>query len=90
MTPFSFKALMALQIGLLSGCAHNQTAVPIKIMVSIPCLTADQLPKVPVASLDADLAKLPDGDLILTLAADRLEYRRHSNEAQAILLACVK
>jgi len=75
---------------LLSGCITTGTPVPIKIQVPIPCVTQDQLPAAPKASTDADLAKLDDGDLVLTLAADRIEYRRHSNEASALLIACTK
>jgi len=75
---------------LLAGCAGTPTAIPIKIAVPTPCLTRDQLPDPAKASSDADLAKLPDGDLILSLAQDRLEYRRYSNEATAVLEACIK
>ena len=75
---------------LLTGCVTTGTPVPIKIQVPIPCLSRDQLPAQPKASTDADLAKLDDGDLVLQLAADRIEYRRHSNEASAVLEACIK
>ena len=90
MRVISFKALIALQVVLLSGCITTGTPIPIKIQVPIPCITADQLPAAPKAATDADLAKLDDGDLVLTLAADRIEYRRHSNEASAVLVACTK
>ena len=74
----------------LSGCATTPTAVPIKIAVPTPCITRDQLPASPKASTDADLAKLPEGDFVLQLAQDRLEYRRYANEAGATLEACIK
>ena len=77
-------------MGFLSGCVATPTAVPIKIAVPTPCLTRAQLPVAPKAAADADLLKLEDGDLILNLASDRLEYRRFSNEASAILEACIK
>jgi len=74
----------------LAGCVTTGTPVPIKIQVPIPCVTQDQLPAAPKASTDADLAKLDDGDLVLQLAADRIEYRRHSNESAAVMEACTK
>ena len=74
----------------LAGCITTGTPVPIKIPVPVPCLSRDQLPKPPVAMADAELAKLDDGDLVLNLAADRIEYRRHSNEAGAVMEACIK
>lgn len=76
---------------LLAGCATVQP-VPEKVFIRVPapCIEASQLPAPPVAKSDADLAKLPDFDLVITLATDRLEYRRYSNEAAAVLTACVK
>ena len=73
---------------LVVGC---QTTIPQKVYIPVsqPCLSRDQLPAAPKAATDADLAKLPDGDLVLQLAADRIEYRRHSTEASAVLEACV-
>ena len=88
--PLSLTVKIIPIILLLSGCITTGTPIPIKIPVPIPCVTADQLPAQPKASTDADLAKLDDGDLVLTLAADRIEYRRHSNEASALLIACTK
>ena len=60
------------------------------INVPTPCITRDQLPVQPAAKMDAELAKMDDGDLVLNLASDRIEYRRFSNEASAILEACIK
>lgn len=77
-------------IGFLSGCVTTGTPIPIKIAVPTPCITTDQLPAQPKAATDAELAKLDDGDLVLQLASDRIEYRRHSNEASAVLVACTK
>jgi len=74
----------------LSGCVTTPVAQRVYINVPVPCLSRDQLPVAPKAATDGDLAKLPDGDLVLTLAADRIEYRRHSNEASALLIACTK
>lgn len=75
---------------LLSGCITTQTAVPIHVQVPVPCLTQDQLPIPATVTPDADLAKLPDGDLVLTIASERLDLKRYQGEAQAVLTACVK
>lgn len=75
---------------LLQGCASTQTAQVVKIQVPIPCVTQDQLPVAPNAKTDAELKAMNDADLIVNLAADRLEYRRYSTEAQAILISCTK
>lgn len=73
----------------LSGCATQSPQV-VKVPYAIPCLTADQLPAAPKAKTDAELAKLDDFQLVINLAADRLEYRRHSNELSAVISACVR
>ena len=76
---------------LLSGCVTTQP-VPqvVKVPIATPCLTADQLPKPPQAATDATLSAMTDFDLVINLAADRLEYRRYSTEAAAVLQACTK
>ena len=81
--------LLAILILSLSGCVTTPVAQKVYIPVPTPCIARDKLPALPKASTDADLAKLPDGDLVLQLAADRIEYRRHSTEASAVLEACV-
>ena len=90
MRVISFKALIALQIGLLSGCATQPVPQVVNVPVPAPCLTADQLPKPPQAATDATLSAMTDFDLVINLAADRLEYRRYSTEAAAVLQACTK
>jgi len=62
----------------------------VKIPVPVPCINPDQLPKPPNAATDATLAAMTDFDLVINLAADRLEYRRYSTEAAAVLQACTK
>ena len=74
----------------LSGCVTQPVPQVVKVPVPAPCLTADQLPKPPNVSTDATLAAMTDFDLVINLAADRLEYRRYSTEAAAVLQACTK
>lgn len=81
--------IATLALLLVSGCATTQPQI-VKVPVPQPCLTADQLPAPPDAKNDAELTKMDDFDLVISLAADRLEYRRYSIEAQAVLQACVK
>ena len=75
---------------ILSGCITTPVAQKVFINVPTPCITRDQLPVAPKASADTALAKMDDGDLVLNLAADRIEYRRYANEASAVLEACLK
>ena len=83
------RAALLVCLFLLYGCPNDKTGIPIKVLVSVPCLTRDQLPAKPSAKTDQELAKLDDGALVINLAADRLEYRRFSNEASAVMEACV-
>jgi len=75
---------------LLAGCAANPVPQVVHVEVARPCLTPEDLPAPAVTTPDAELAKLPDFDLVIALATDRLEYRRYSNEAQAALIACTQ
>ena len=90
MKTLNIHSLVLLSI-VISGCVANQPIPqPVMVEVSRPCLTAEQLPAPPVALTDAELAALNDHDFVLGLAQGRLEYRRYSLEAQAVLRACVK
>ena len=75
---------------LLAGCAATPTAIPIKIQVPVPCLTTNDLPIRPQISSDADLLKMADGDLILSVAADRIALRAYAGEMDAVIQACIR
>lgn len=86
----AFHAAILISI-LLSACATTQPdPITIKIPVPTPCITPDQVPVSPEIKPDSELAKLPDGQLVLTLAAERLDLKRYHGEASAVLQACVK
>lgn len=87
LTP-NLSAIAALLI--IAGCASQQTAVPVRVQVSVPCLTQDQLPAKPQISADADLLKLSDGDLVLTIAGERIALRSYAGELEAVMSACLK
>lgn len=72
----------------LSGC--QTTAQKVYINVPTPCIESSQLPAAPSVKTDAELLAMTDADLVLNLAADRLEFRRFHGEASALLLACVR
>lgn len=70
---------------LLTGCA---TTLPQKVYVQVPVTCVTEMPADAQAKSDQELAKLDDYGFVISLAADRIEYRRYSQEAKAILLAC--
>lgn len=75
----------------LSGCATTlPDPITIKIPVPTPCVTTSELPSEPQISSNADLANMDDGQLVLTLASERLDLKRYHGEASAILQACVQ
>lgn len=75
---------------LLAGCATvPDVPTEVRVPVAVPCLTVDQVPRATFKT-DADLAKLPDGPLVLALAKDRLERQAHIGRIEAILQGCVK
>jgi hypothetical protein len=75
---------------LLAGCVSQPIPQVVKVRVPTPCLNAADLPKPASAMTDAELAKLGDWEFVIQLGVDRLEYRRYSTEASALLIACVK
>lgn len=81
----------AISATILSACTEAPV-VPQKVLIEVPvpCLKPADLPKPPDAMVDSDLAKLDDYRFVIQLAQDRIEYRRYSAEAQAIIGACVK
>jgi PBP1b-binding outer membrane lipoprotein LpoB len=79
-----------LLILLLAGCVNQPIPQVVKVPVPTACVSADQLPKPASAMADAELAKLGDWEFVIQLGVDRLEYRRYSTEASALLIACVK
>ena len=82
--------LLAILILSLSGCVTTPVAQKVYINVPVPCVTTSQLPITPKVSSDGDLAKLDDGDLILQIAQDRIVFRAHAAELNALILACIK
>lgn len=80
---------IALLLPLLAGCVTTAPdAIRISVPVPVPCVKKADLPKPPTIMQDADLAKLDDAKLILTIAAERLDLKRYHGEASALLSAC--
>ena len=76
---------------LLSGCQSIPDAPKeVRIPYPVPCLTTSQLPVRPNLVTDAALAKMPDGDLILSLAKDRRQNQGYRAELEAVISGCVQ
>lgn len=76
---------------MVTGCASIPDApTEVRIPYPVPCLTADQLPAKPQFVTDAALSVMTDGDLILSLAADRRQNQGYRAELESLLQACVK
>lgn len=74
-----------------TGCAGIPDAPrEVLVPVSTPCLSQDSLPKPPAFVTDAQLAAMTDGDLILSLAADRRQNQGYRAELEAVIQGCVK
>ena len=74
----------------LAGCATvPDMPTEVRIPVPVPCLSAAEVPRA-VFPTDADLARLPDGPLVLMLAKDRLDRAAHIGKLEAGLQGGVK
>lgn len=76
---------------LLAGC---DTTPPrpevrvVKVPVAVPCLKRSELPVAPKTASNQDLNALGDFDLVLQIAAERLDLLKFSGEQSAVLKAC--
>lgn len=77
-----------LAVLLVSGCCTVPKTVTVRVPLPVPCLEAPLAG--PRYTPDAELVRLPDEDMILAIAADRQELIAWSDEAQAVMKACVK
>lgn len=69
---------------ILSGCATAPTA---SAPTPVACAPKDS-PTVPATTQNAELAKLDDYKLVLTIAADRLSLIDYAGKADAVIQAC--
>lgn len=74
-----------LALALLAGC---QTPITATVPIPVPCIQS--IPDRPVTASDEALKAMPDGPLVLTLAADRAVLRGHVDELRALLAPCVE
>lgn len=76
---------------IISGCASiPNPPKEVRIPVPVPCLSASDLPEKPDFVTDAALSVMTDGDLILSLAADRRQNQGYRAELEAVLAGCVR
>ena len=76
---------------LLTGCASIRDAPKeVFIPVSVPCIEAKDIPAKPQFIADADLAKMSDADLIISLRTEQLAYRGYTPLIESLLQGCVK
>ncbi|MGH6624412.1 MAG: hypothetical protein ACREBN_10585 [Burkholderiaceae bacterium] len=88
--------VLGLLILSLVGCATPPVHVPlvaarpveVRIPVAAPCVRLADLPATPQLAPDAQLAQLPDYELVLTLEQHRRELRAWHARASALLSAC--
>lgn len=85
------RLFTTLAIVSISGCASiPDTPKEVRIPVPVPCLSASDLPAKPDFVTDAALSVMTDGDLILSLAADRRQNQGYRAELESLLQACTK
>ena len=73
------------------GCSSIPEAPKeVRVPISVPCLSAADVPKPPAFVTDSDLLKMTDGDLILSLATDRRQNQGYRAELEAVISGCAK
>lgn len=72
-------------LALLAGCA--QAPVSVSVPVAVSCVPRET-PAFPVVSTNAELSALDDGQLVLTIAAERLDLLGYAKQAEAVIRAC--
>lgn len=77
------RTAIILGFALLAGC---QTEPVVKVPVAASCVKG--APQRPSLTPNEMLASMPDDQLILTVAAERLEQAAYASEAAAIIAAC--
>ncbi|WP_290890625.1 hypothetical protein [Arenimonas sp.] len=90
-------ALLVMVVAALTGCAAPKPEVrlvrePVEVRVpyAVSCVAAADLPAPPTLLTDAELARLPDGDLVLAVEAQRRALRAHRAKTDALLAACAR
>ncbi len=77
-------ASTTLVICILAGCATAPTA---SMPTPVRCAPPDS-PSPPAITAKADLAKLDDRALVLTIASERLDLIDYAGKADAVIQAC--
>lgn len=80
------SANLAITVCLLAGCASVEPQV-VQVPVATSCLPT-QIPQIPPTKSDPELASMSDADLVLTIAAERLDLLVYSKQADALLKSC--
>ena len=82
------RLLLLASVGILTGCVSEPT-LPTVVQIPIPasCVPADT-PEPPAIRSNAELAKLGDGELVLTIAAERLDLLGYAQAASAVIEGC--
>jgi hypothetical protein len=71
-----------------SGCAN--TPVEVRVPVPVPCVAAADVPARPAVTDAAVLLELPDGRLVLTLAAERSTLAAYAERVGPLVEACAR
>ncbi len=86
------KTVLVALLMFLVGCATTEvpnTPKETKIPVGVPCLTQDQVPVKPGFVTDAQLIVKDDGQLVISLARDRLDRQEYEGRLEATLKGCI-
>lgn len=81
---------MKLAAGLLSVAFLTACSTPVQVVrvpVATTCIPSGA-PTPPATSTNEALRAMPDGALILTIAAERLDLIAYAREADAVIKAC--
>lgn len=84
--------LCVITVGVMAAGCSSLPEAPREVLVpvSTPCLSASDLPSKPDFVTDAALSVMTDGDLILSLAADRRQNQGYRAELESLLQACLR
>ena len=80
------KSLIVASLLALVGCAASP-AKEATIPVAVQCIPSDA-PTLPQVGTNAELAAMSDHELILRIAAERLELLTYGRAADAVIRAC--
>lgn len=71
----------------LAGCQTCPPTLEVKVPVPVPCVV--QMPTRPALLTDAELARLPDAQLVLALRLQSIMAVDYAAQLEAVAIACL-